>query len=271
MKHIPSKHALIIALSLIGTPALANISISVDSENACENDIKLPAGYYFTELTADCVHNENLAPVSDGKQFGFANNKGDIIIRPQFEVAYGFDEGLALVKQNGKYGYISPNGKFAIKPQFDDAWGFWEGRAKILVAGKAGFIDKAGKVVIAPHFDETGNWFEDGLVSAKKGNKWGFIDKAGKTKIAFSHDYAEDFSEGYAVIGKASKDKDEYGEPLFKYGYINNKGKITIAPKYNYASAFSEGVASVIGDDEMYYLIDYQGNVVDDGANQSAQ
>lgn len=266
MKHSALTKSLLATL-LFGSylPALAHDEALLDAaegEAACEQNIKLPSGYQFTEFTNDCQYNENLTPVVNDEQFGFSDNKGNIIIKPQFEMAYGFDEGVALVKQNGKYGYITPNGKFAIKPQFSDAWGFWEGRAKVIINKKVGFIDKTGKTIIAPTFDDSGNWFEDGLVAVKKENKWGFIDTVGKTKISFKYDSAEDFSEGYAVVGKATKEIDEYDNPVLIYGYIDTKGKQVIPYKYSYASPFEQGVATVIDNDE-YQLIDYQGNVIE--------
>lgn len=220
----------------------------------CEDDTKLPTGFHYQEYTADCQHNQNLAVITDGNTYGFADTKGKVVILPTFEDAYGFDEGLALVKQRGKYGYINPKGDFVIEPSFEDAWGFWEGRAKIAQNGKYGFIDKQGKITVKPTFDDTGNWFENGLVSVKVGERWGFIDKNGQTKIAPTYDYVEDFSEQLAVVGKDTGKTDEEGNRIYQYGYINPKGKTALPMKYDLATAFMNGSAMVVVGDDIYFI-----------------
>ena len=46
---------------------------------------------------------------------------GKFAINPQFDDAAEFSDGLAPVKQGKHWGFIDPTGKFAINPQFDEA------------------------------------------------------------------------------------------------------------------------------------------------------
>jgi hypothetical protein len=39
-------------------------------------------------------------------KYGYINNTGEIVIKPQFDLAYAFSEGLAVVEVNGKEGFI---------------------------------------------------------------------------------------------------------------------------------------------------------------------
>lgn len=229
----------------------------VDEKNACENTITLPKGYTFSEFTPDCQYDQNLTPVKSNERYGYANAQGDIKIPPRFEMAYGFDEGLALVKSNGKYGYINAKGQFAIKPTYDDAWGFLDGQAKVIQKGKHGFIDKTGKFTIKPVYDEMGVWFENGLIPAKKGDKWGYIDRQGNIKIPFVYDVADGFSENMAAVGTVSTN----GEKTHQFGYINTHGKMVLPIQYDSASAFVDGVATVMRDG-LLYQIDPQGQKV---------
>src|SRR6218665_3820425 len=83
---------------------------------------------------------------------------------------------LAPVKIDGKWGYIYKNVNKIIKPQFDLAWDFQEGLARIKVGDKWGYIDKSGKITIDPQFEEAGS-FQEGLARISLGGKYGYIDK----------------------------------------------------------------------------------------------
>jgi hypothetical protein len=55
---------------------------------------------------------------------------------------------LALVSYKGKYGFINDKGKVVITPQYQEVGNFKEGLVYVKKNGKAGFVDKKGKVVI---------------------------------------------------------------------------------------------------------------------------
>ncbi|MDO4897125.1 MAG: WG repeat-containing protein [Moraxella sp.] len=219
-----------------------------DSDQAtCEHGIHLPQGYEFVEFTTDCNHNENLIPIKHANRYGYANTKGDIVIKPAFEMAYGFDEGLALIKQNGKYGFIDNTGKIIVKAVYDEAWGFLDGRANVVINGKYGFIDKTGNMVIKAMYDKTGQWFESGLVPAKQGDKWGYINHQGIPIIPFIYNVADDFSENLAVVA-------QYNNDTLKFGYIDTNGNTILPLAYDRAFGFVGGTAMVITKDELYHI-----------------
>src|SRR6218665_3634875 len=78
---------------------------------------------------------------------------------------------LAPVKIGDQWGYINKTGKIVINPQFDDSWGFNEGLAVIKLGGKWGYIDKTGKIVITPQFYGAGD-FHEGLASIRSDSNW---------------------------------------------------------------------------------------------------
>ena len=47
-----------------------------------------------------------------GGLYGYIDNKGTIIINPQFDEACPFSEGLASVEIGDKWGYIDKTGKY---------------------------------------------------------------------------------------------------------------------------------------------------------------
>jgi hypothetical protein len=87
-----------------------------------------------------------LYPLKSVSSYGYIDQSGDWVIKPQFEYAGGFsDNGLARVKVNGKWGYIDQAGDWVIKPQFDWADSFSDnGLASVEFNGKYGYIDQSG-------------------------------------------------------------------------------------------------------------------------------
>lgn len=73
------------------------------------------------------------------------------------------EDGLIAIYKNGKWGFVDEDGKEIIKPQYEEAKSFSHGLAAVLKDGKWGFINKEGYMVIEPQFSEVGYFLEDGL------------------------------------------------------------------------------------------------------------
>lgn len=102
--------------------------------------------------------------------------------------------------------------------------------------------------------------FTEGLLPVKQKGKWGFIDTAGKIKLPAIYENADNFHEGWAVVGKKSKGMEETYQV-----YINKTGKELPGIKADYLSAsdFREGIAFYkkpydavkdFSDDAVYYF-----------------
>jgi hypothetical protein len=57
---------------------------------------------------------------------------------------------MARSRMNGKCGYINKSGEMVIKPQFDLAFPFSEGIAQVHVGIGIGYIGKSGKFIWQP-------------------------------------------------------------------------------------------------------------------------
>jgi hypothetical protein len=74
----------------------------------------------------------SLVPYRDKDSWGYAEVKGTVKIKPQFNEAHFFNEdGLARVKVKGLYGYINTEGLIVIPPQFTKASDFLMGIATV--------------------------------------------------------------------------------------------------------------------------------------------
>jgi hypothetical protein len=219
--------------------------------------------------------NTHLFPVKKDGKYGYIDQTGKLVIKPQFHKAEVFSEGLARVSipiegrsdlnnlksnpdhtvqsavnvigsdihkpVNEKFGFISPDGSFAIKPEFDHAWDFSDGRAMIRIGneheGLHGYIDKSGKVVIEPQFKHAKS-FSEGMAEVGYGAKKGFINREGEMVIATIFDDAFPFREELAVVN-IGKGNDR------KCGFIDKGGNFVILPEFYKAQSFSEGLAAV--------------------------
>ena len=114
---------------------------------------------------------------ADLKKYGYADDKGNIAIKPQYEKALSFSEGLAAVQvsdgQRAKWGFIDTKGKMVVPATYILQPGkFSEGLAAVRI-GEAdydfemAYIDKTGKRVIE-NVKWSLNEFHDGFAWVKK-------------------------------------------------------------------------------------------------------
>ncbi|MGC8764990.1 MAG: WG repeat-containing protein [Brevinematia bacterium] len=95
---------------------------------------------------------------------------------------------------------------------------------------------------------------QSGLRPYKINERYGFYGYIDGKEIRIEPDYhyAEEFSEGRAVVGYNGK-----------YGYVNEKGALVIPMMFDLAYRFSEGIAKVKKGDK-YGYIDMDGKVIID-------
>jgi hypothetical protein len=92
-----------------------------------------------------------------------------------------------------------------------------------------------------------------------KNNKYGYT-KNGKMVIKAEYDYASEFSERLARVGKNKK-----------YGFINEKGKVVVPIQYASASNFNYGLAVLKTADNQTYFIDRTGKPFNENTYQDAK
>jgi hypothetical protein len=134
---------------------------------------------------------EGLAPVGDGKHWGYVDKSGALRIPLQYEDAEPFSEGTARVRQAGKWGFIGRTGAFVIAPRFASALDFSEGIAVVVDREHMyRFIDKSGHQVIRGAYTGASS-FVMGLAHVRVGvdyysAKWSYIDRTGRTVFTYS-------------------------------------------------------------------------------------
>ncbi len=174
---------------------------------------------------------------------GFIDTSGNVVIEPRFQEAGWFSEGRVVVtirEESGDlvWGYIDAEGDWAVGPEIFTGEHlmihqryFSEGLARF----QNGYVDRDGNTVI-----EGGGYpFSEGFALAATPDedgslRYGFIDREGNWVIEPRFEFADNFSEGLALVKVDGK-----------YGFIDESGEFVIEPVYSNALSFSEGLAPV--------------------------
>lgn len=214
------------------------------------------------------VFKENVAAYSIkdsiGEKWGFVNDSGETIIKPQFFETRIFSDGLCAVKDSqGNWGFIDKKGNYKIGSKFKSAGNFENGKAIVqdqfaevfgIIDSKGSFIiepkfqqmkadkdvflvqlndkwgwcDAKGKMIIDFKFDEAFKFGENELAPVKLNDNFGFIDKKGEVKIDFQ------FAKAYPFNGEiAYAEKKKNSDNVYSYaGFIDYKGAFIGKPKF---------------------------------------
>jgi WG containing repeat len=240
-------------------PSLLTLSLFV----AFKHQIKMEANPLSED--AKPIKNVLLAfreTINGEKLFGYRNQYGKVIIKPQFSEAKDFQDGYAEVKKPIKEGKVY---------KYFNKVSYFDGEDTLV-------IDEAGKVVLEGKDNESFNCQSSGFLSKNvvpKGSKPGaykfsqtnaeIVDlKSGKIiplppEIA----YVSCFKNGTAVVALKSEviNPSAEAEELSKWGYIGRDGNYKIEPIYDQADDFDRGVARVKKGNQDFF-INYQGKKV---------
>ncbi len=142
--------------------------------------------------------------ISKDNLWGVLDSAGKEIFAPKFKRILSYQNDHAAVMVDDKYGFADAKGNIVIKPEYDFVTAF----DKIIAVKKGkvwSFIDSTGKPINAPAIDGVvhsgrGVWLSDGLGQVVKGHKVGFLDVSGQFALQPQFDWAFAFANGYAPV-----------------------------------------------------------------------
>ncbi|MDE6475149.1 MAG: WG repeat-containing protein [Clostridia bacterium] len=109
-------------------------------------------------------------------KWGYKDWKGNVIVPPSYEEAFGFFEERACVEKDGKLGYIDRQNNLVIDFKYDCATSFSEGLASVTVGEKSGYIDQDGNQIVDFVYD-IATPFSDGKAIVRQNERWGVLNR----------------------------------------------------------------------------------------------
>jgi len=236
---------------------------------------------------------DGIVQIEDEGKYGFFNVES-FYISELFDYLGDFHDGLAVVKKGDKYGYVDKKGNFVFNLIYENASDFDAGIAQVVKDGKSAYVDVNGNIILG--WLESKKYFYKepprGLIVVKMGTKYGFQTINGRRVISAKFDYAENFSDGLALVKNKPRemliDKEGNLKPLtaypddknirldLGYGHSGKPVKVTVwdcafidyegdivlkLDDITDARSFSNGKAMVIKGDK-YNYIDTKGKFV---------
>ncbi|MBN2663554.1 MAG: WG repeat-containing protein [Bacteroidales bacterium] len=160
--------------------------------------------------------NNGIVRISNNNKHAFYNVE-KFITSEFYDYIGNFYDGLAVVKQGDKFGYIDKNCVLVFPIEYSNVSDFNGGIAQIEKDNKAAYVNTSGEVVLGWYESKTYIFNEPprGLVALRFGAKYGFQTINGRRVIPAKFDYAENFSDGLALIKNNPRDM-----------YINRAGEL---------------------------------------------
>ncbi|MEG0774004.1 WG repeat-containing protein [Clostridium sp.] len=158
--------------------------------------------------------------------------------------------------ENLRWGYINSQGDLRIKPNFDYAMDFQKNGVAVVGANNLqGIIDANGEYVVKPIYGSIGNFAEErAAVIDDEGFK--VIDETGRILTTKAYSFIGTYEDGRALFANNRED----GKYL--YGYLDREGNEVIPLQFESGTDFKNGRAIVKVKDNVYEMIDVQGNII---------
>ena len=212
--------------------------------------------------------------------FGFLDEKGNVVIKPNFANVRDFHEGLAAAQEpgeNGKWGFINKSGEYMIKPQFDEQspGDFKDGVAPVYSSvGGGNLIDKSGNALLKDRLQTipvaSGSLYiaaSNSIIAAKLDvaptPSYGVVDKTGKWVIPAKYssiqefrttNYNPEFPLFHPLAADANVTHYLKIVGLEGTGVADDTGKILVEPKYENVMSFQNGHAAVAVDNKIGFV-----------------
>lgn len=179
----------------------------------------------------------HLYPIEKNNRFGYINERGKVVIKPQFRNAGDFNNNLAPARAEGYWGYINKKGVFVIQPEYDFALPFEDGLAVVVKDSLVFQIDTKGMIpkdlalstLNSPGINLDGVYFLTLLAQYQS-------SKNGNDIICQNNAFSD-----LLVMERYDSDKGE-----FQYGVKDAKGNLIVPfGKYAMIHPFKNGVAKV--------------------------
>ena len=160
-----------------------------------EGKVVVPPRFAFVH-----AFHKGIAVASDGCRHGLVNDRGEWVVRPEFDNMYpGEVGGLFTVVKFGQYGVMDVTGRWLTPTHPKPDVEMWRTRQPV---GGWGFIDPVGREVIPAVFRAASDFFGDSAMLSLGEHQTGLISRRGQWLLPPVFDSAEPFRGEVAHVVK---------------------------------------------------------------------
>ena len=180
-----------------------------------------------------------------GEKLGFIDTTGRTVISGFTNAhPYTYDLAPVEIQPEGPWGFMDRSGKTVIKPQYDIAWGFQSARARVQKNGLWGYIDIKGTLAVPMVYDSAEDYGSDNNAVVRHDKTWYVIDLYGNQ---VGHPYHKRPSE---TVHRHGEKPNGYSDLVpftqnNKVGYKDQSGNEVIPAQFDSGDYFSQGLAQV--------------------------
>lgn len=124
----------------------------------------------------------DMAVVKENDKYGIIDEKGNILLKSEYEFLEIAAPDLLVFKNNDKYGYIDKKGKEVIPARYDEVTSFFGNRAMVIKDDEIKVIDKRGQIVENINYDVVSEIKDDVIIGGIE-TGFGAVDPKGNEII----------------------------------------------------------------------------------------
>ncbi|MBQ2028620.1 MAG: WG repeat-containing protein, partial [Clostridia bacterium] len=197
-------------------------------------------------------------PKSHGDDYILINRKGKEVSLPEnCSPQSSFSDGLAIIwdYSDNLYGFIDPDGNVVIEPQYEVAYEFSEGLACVkLIDGQWAMIDVNNNIIMLrpdrADYNLSSQYCSHGLIrcALPDTDTIVYYDREGKEAFSLQIeglDWITEFRDNGVAFFIVDPAAQEYKDGQDSFGLINDRGEIVTQPVYwndGYNWEFSDGL-----------------------------
>ena len=154
---------------------------------------------------------ENSIIIKKENKIGLVNDKGSILIEPNFKeiknLGETYKEGYITITEDGKYGAVSTTKKQLLENKYEEIMQvYMPSYYLVKEEGKLKVINASGNTILENGFDDIKSETSRGLIFIKS-NLYGEINQSAEVIIEAKYQYLEEVKEGKYI----AKQNDKYG------------------------------------------------------------
>lgn len=123
-----------------------------------DNNLNMVTDYIFTDVAVNSrglAFSGDYAVVADETGYFLINRDGEACFENRFAGAKGVEEGLfAVQNDDGKWGFADEKGQLIVEYKYDDAYSFSNRLAAVKYAGEWGYINKYGTLIMDLQYEQ---------------------------------------------------------------------------------------------------------------------